>query len=73
MSGSGGGGWNRVPSDKCEDLAQDTILNSPNKAILQQLKTGDVLEVRVRKAGNAVVVEALYKGQVTGSITSSII
>jgi len=73
MSGSGGGTWIEPPSDDCATLSQQTTLNSPNRTVLSQLQKGDVLDVQVNKAGKGVVVEALHKGQVAGSITSSII
>lgn len=74
MSGSGGGGtWVNQPTDDCATLAQQTSLNSPNRGVLQQLKPGVLLEVRVNKIGKAVVVEAVYNGEVAGSVTSSII
>jgi hypothetical protein len=73
MSGSGGGGWDREPKDDCATLTQFTTLNSPNQAVLKKLKKGDVLQISVKKAGKAVVVEALYGADVAGTITSSII
>ena len=73
MSGSGGGTWVDQPSDDCATLSQQTTLNSPNRTVLGQLKKGDLLDVRVNKAGKGVVVEAVHNGQVAGSITSSII
>jgi hypothetical protein len=72
MSGSGGGTWVNEPTDDCATLAQFTTLNSPNQAVLKKLKKGDLLEISVRQAGKAVVVEAAYKGEVAGTITSSI-
>jgi hypothetical protein len=59
--------------ESCETLSQQTTLNSPNKSVLSQLKKGDILDVRVSKSGKAIIVEAVYKGQVAGTITSSII
>lgn len=73
MSGSGGGGWREEPSNSCATLQQQTTLNSPVASVLATLTVGDVLAVRVRKAGVAVVVEAIHKGRTAGSITSSII
>lgn len=73
MSGSGGGTWGPEPTDDCAKLAQSTTLNSPNQAVLKKLKKGDLLEISVRKAGKAVIVEALYKKEIAGTITSSII
>ena len=73
MSGSGGGTWVDQPGDSCETLSQQTTLNSPNRAVLIQLKKGTSLAVSVNKTGKAVTVEALFNGQVAGTITSSII
>jgi hypothetical protein len=74
MSGGGGGGeWTGEPANDCATLSENTTLNSPNQSVLGQLKKGDVLEVTVRNVGKAIVIEALYKGQVAGAITSSII
>jgi len=73
VSGSGGGTWIEQPTDDCARLAQQTTLNSPDRAVVSRLQKGDVLDVRVNKVGKGVVVEALYNGQVAGSITSSII
>jgi hypothetical protein len=73
MSGSGGGSWTDRPTDDCAMLSEQTTLNSPKRTVLSQLQKGDLLEVRVNKAGKGVVVEALHHEQVAGSITSSII
>lgn len=73
MSGSGGGTWIDQPGDSCATLSQQTTLNSPNRAVLAQLTNGAELEVSVNKSGKAVTVEALFNGQVAGTITSSII
>jgi len=74
MSGSGGGGWANEPSvDTCETLRETTTLNSPQKAVINLLNVGNLLNVIVSKQGKAVVVLALYQGQVAGTITSSII
>lgn len=73
MSGSGGGTWIDQPGDSCATLSQQTTLNSPNRMVLSQVTKGSVLEVTVNKTGKAVTVEALFNGQVAGTITSSII
>jgi hypothetical protein len=73
LSGSGGGTWVDQPSDDCGTLSQSTTLNSPNSAVLTQLRKGDLLDIQVSKAGKGVVVQALHNGQIAGSITSSII
>lgn len=73
MSGSSGGPDWVPPSDSCATLSQATILNSPDKNVLAGIKKGDTLAVDVNTSGNAVVVQALHKGKIAGSITSSII
>ena len=73
MSGSGVGGWPAEPTDNCAKLAQSTTLNSPNKTVLANVKKGDRLEIRIQQSGKALIVEALHRGQVAGTITSSII
>jgi hypothetical protein len=73
LSGSGGGTWIDQPGDTCETLSQQTTLNSPDRAVLSQINKGTVLEVSVNKAGKAVTIEALFNGQVAGTITASII
>lgn len=73
MSGSGGGTWIDQPSDDCARLSQQTTLNSPNRDVLNDLKKGTVLDIRVNKEGKGVVVEAVHLGKVAGTITSSII
>ena len=73
MSGSGGGTWVDQPGDSCATLSQQTTLNSPNRTVLSQVAKGSVLDVTVNKTGKAVTIEALFNGQVAGTITSSII
>ena len=74
MSGSGGGGWASEPTvDTCATLREITTLNSPQRAIIVLLHVGDLLDVTVSTQGKAVIVQALYQGQVAGTITSSII
>jgi hypothetical protein len=78
MSGSGSGSGNEgtwVPKndDACETLNQQLALNSPNPQILQRLKPKDILEIQSRKINGAVIVEALYQGNVAGTITSTIL
>ena len=73
MSGSGGGGWRDEPSNSCLTLWQQTTLNSPVAAVVANLAIGDILTIRTRQAGVAIVVEAVHKGKTAGSITSSII
>ena len=73
-SGSGNGGRDWVPqnNDACETLNQQLALNSPNPKILKLLKTNDILEIRSQKVNGAVIVEAIYQGDVAGTITSTI-
>jgi hypothetical protein len=73
MSGHGGGTWVSEPTDDCARLSQSTILNSPNQDVLKKLKKGELLKINARKVGKAVIVEALHKDEVAGTITSSII
>ncbi len=73
MSGSGGGTWIDQPGDSCATLSQQTTLNSPNRTVLSQVTKGTVLDVSVNKTGKAVTIEALFNGQVAGTITASII
>lgn len=74
MSGSGGGGpWTPPNGDSCERLTSETTLTSPDRAVISRLKDGDSLDVTVDNSGARPVVRAMYKGQVAGSITSSII
>ena len=74
MSGSGGGpDWVTPTNNSCAKLSQQTTLNSPNQAVLKQLKKGDILEIRLRPAGTTAVVEAMRGNDVAGTITSSVI
>jgi siroheme synthase (precorrin-2 oxidase/ferrochelatase) len=73
MSGTSDGGNWVPPSDNCATLTQHTTLNSPDKAVLASVKKGDELVIAIKTVGNAIVVQALHKGKVAGSITSSII
>lgn len=74
MSGSGGGGWANEPSvDTCAALRETTTLNSPQKGVINALNVGSLLDVTLHTQGKAVIVQALYHGQVAGTITSSII
>ena len=73
MSGSGGGTWIDQPGDSCATLSQQTTLNSPDRTVLSQVTKGTLLDVSVNKTGRAVTIEALFNGQVAGTITASII
>ena len=73
MSGSGGGSWSEPTQDPCEKLTSETTLTSPVRNVIAQLTKGTLLDVEVNDSGGTRVVRAVYKGQVAGSITSSII
>lgn len=71
-TGNGGGDWVPQNNDACETLNQQLALNSPNPKILKLLKPNDILEIRSQKVNGAVIVEAVYQGDVAGTITSTI-
>ena len=73
MSGSGGGDWTTPPGDSCERLTSETALTSPDRAVVSQLNTSALLDVKVDRSGARPIVRAMYKGKIAGSITSSII
>lgn len=64
-SGDGGGA---TPPDQC-NITEDTILNSPNKAVIQTLNVGDILSINLN-SGPPRVLEAMAGAEVAGSITS---
>ena len=64
VSGSGGGTWIDQPGDSCATLSQQTTWNSPDRTVLSQITKGTLLDVSVNKTGKAVVIEALWVGQV---------
>ena len=69
MSGSGGsGGGSYEPQPDCKDIVEKTVLNSPNAAVLAQLKPQDQLTLEVKPKGGKTVV-AVWKKQTAGSIT----
>ena len=73
MSGNGpSGNWIPKNNDACETLTQTLPLNSPNPNVLRRLSRGDRLDVASRQLNGSVIVEALYQGQVAGTITSTI-
>ncbi len=73
MSGNGpNGNWVPKNNDACETLTQTLPLNSPNSNVLRRLNRGDRLDVASRQLNGSVIVEALYQGQVAGTITSTI-
>jgi hypothetical protein len=70
MSGSSGGGpYGGGPSGPVVDckIIEKTILNSPNKAVLGQLKVGDDLDVLLQ--ANNVLVAQPKSGPPAGSLT----
>lgn len=71
MSGRGGGGGDFEPTRKpsCDEIAEKTVLNSPVPAVLDELKKGDVLKLRVQTTANAKTVRAYWGQKVAGSIT----
>ena len=78
MSGSGGGGGGGGGGDRtrCEDLFEETTLNSPNQAVVRTLKAGHELDVQLKQnAGGArpsvVAVTPKPNPQVAGAITSA--
>jgi len=75
MSGpsGNGGNWVSPPGDDCSKLSEVTTLNTPDREVLKEIKKTDELEIRVRRSGNSVIIEAVHKGRVAGTITSSII
>ena len=72
MSGSGGG---QPPptADPCEKLTSKTTLTSPVKDVVAQLTKGVELEIELKKSGGARVIQALHRGRLAGSITSTVI
>lgn len=75
MSGPSGSDsdWVNEPTDDCAKLSEITTLNSPDKDVLKTIKKNDELEIRLRPSEKSVIVEALHKGKVAGTITSSVI
>src|ERR1043165_7460531 len=81
-SGSSGGGGSRFDfsstggsavggGDRCAALAFQTVLNSPQPAIVAQLSVGIVLDVdAVQVRPGQYRVEAKYNGNLAGTITS---
>lgn len=78
MSGSGGGGGSGgVERTNCEDLFDQTPLNSANAAVLKGLNVGDILKVELKtNPGGArpsvVAVRPKPKPEIAGAITSAI-
>ena len=73
MSGSGGGSWSEPSQDPCEKLTSETTLTSPVRTVIAQLSKDMLLDIEVNNSGGTRVVQALHKGNVAGSITSTII
>ncbi len=67
MSGSGGGYMPGGPTGDC-DIVERTPLNSPKAGVLQQLKKGDVLQVRPSDDRKSIVAQKDGVG-VAGSLT----
>lgn len=66
-----GGGSVSFTSD-CALLFEKTVLNSPDPAVLAQLKAGDVLSVAIMPLGPRRILVALTQdGKPAGSITSA--
>jgi hypothetical protein len=73
MSGSGDkGSWVPKNSDACETLTQVLPLNSPNQAVLNKIRKGNLLDVVAMPSNGVVLVYALFQGEIAGSITSTI-
>jgi hypothetical protein len=70
--GGGGGGGERAELglDPCI-LTEETILNSPNPAVVGSLKAGDVLTVNLERGPPVRVVLRTSAGQTAGSITGA--
>lgn len=74
MSGSGGTIYDPEPPPlRCERLTFKTVLNSPNPGVIHGLAAGDELDLTVSKRNGFDVVEAVYQGDVAGSITSDLV
>ena len=73
MSGNGpNSNWIPPNTDACETLTQTLPLNSPDPSVLRRLSRGDRLDVGSSRLNGSVIVQALYQGQIAGTITSTI-
>lgn len=72
--GSGGGNWrphsNVYDNDKC-DIVEETVLNSPNAAVVSTLSVGDILHIELEFDSEKRVVAKSPGGEIAGSITST--
>ena len=76
-SGDGGRGSGGIEHSKCEDLFDQTPLNSANAQVLKGLKVGDVLRIELKtNPGGArpsvIAVKPKPKPEIAGAITSAI-
>jgi hypothetical protein len=70
MGGSGSGGYTpTAPRNPCENLSFQAAINSPQAKVLNQLKLGSVLDVRLNKTGTGVEVD--FGKQTAGSLTGT--
>jgi hypothetical protein len=75
MSGSGGTVYDpEPPKSSCDKLTFNSILNSPNPAVVPTLIAGTILQVAGQpRADGTLVVVALHGNAVAGSITSDLL
>lgn len=66
-----GGNQGSPPSTRigCEDIFEQTVLNSPVPSVISKLKKGDTLRVSELKSGKVVSLVAKYDNDIAGSIT----
>ena len=72
-SSSSKSGGSAQPRSNCENLKDQTQLNSIDVAVLSAVAKGDVLEVAVKSLKGAKIVVVLHEGKVLGSVTSNIV
>ena len=72
MSGSNGSGsWDDTGSVvSCDRLEIVTVVNSPDRATLERVRVGDVLDVDIVREGEREIVGVRYEGDLVGSITA---
>jgi hypothetical protein len=58
------------PGSSCESLVIDTLLASPQPAVVALLSPGDVLDVRTIETGGMVVVVVVFGNQIAGGLAS---
>lgn len=66
--GGGGGGYPPPEQTSCEDVGGESVLTSPDPAVLKKLKPGDCLSVELHKEKGVTVAAALYKKEIAGII-----